>query len=327
MTEKKRAAKTGCVYARRRSDRSLLGWWIKFYRNGEQIVRNAHTTDKEEAERQLAELLGDQAKGVHIARQQMTLEDAVKNVERTATMNGKTLNPAYRGNLMRFFKAKTQMSAITTAKMKAYIEHRLKDGVRNATVNREIEALRRAFTLAFEEGAIHDKPRVFPRLDERGNVRTGFFEPEQFAAIVAALRVVKAEPLIDVVTFAYITGWRRGEILGLRRKHVDLKAGTVRLDPGTTKNMEGRVVFMTTELRGLLERRLTAKPHRAKPHHAKVVRFSKADDGEDFVFTKKNGSPITSFGKRWHSACRAAGIADRIVRKLRFQRCNADVAR
>ena len=151
---------------------------------------------------------------------------------------------------------------------------------------------------------------MFPRLDERDNVRTGFFEPGQFAALVAALRAVKAEPLIDVVTFGYITGWRRGEVLGLRRKHVDLKAGTVRLDPGTTKNKEGRTFFLTAELRALLERRLAARPRRAK-----VVRFAKADDAEGFVFTRKNGTPIGTFGKRWHSACRAAGIPDRVATK------------
>jgi len=110
------------------------------------------------------------------------------------------------------------------------------------------------------------------------------------------------------VTFGYITGWRRGEVLGLRRKHVDLAAGTVRLDPGTTKNKEGRTFFLTAELRALLERRLAARPKRAK-----VVRLAKADDPEGRVFTRKNGTPIGTFGKRWHSACRAAGIPDRVA--------------
>lgn len=204
------------------------------------------------------------------------------------------------------------MSAITTASMKVFIEWRQEQGARNATINREIEAIRRAFTLAHEEGALYDKPRVFPRLDERDNVRTGFFEPEQFQAFTAALRKVKAEPLIDVVTFAYVTGWRLGEVLGLKRKHVDLKAGIVRLDPGTTKNKEGRAFYMTADLRALVERRLAARPKRAR-----VVRFERPDDPEAPLFAKKNGSPIGSFRKRWHSACSAAGIADRVVMRRR----------
>jgi len=46
--------------------------------------------------------------------------------------------------------------------------------------------------------------------------------------------------LLDV-EFAYLTGWRKTEVLTLLWRNVDFEAGTVRLDPGTTKNDEGRV--------------------------------------------------------------------------------------
>jgi integrase len=56
-----------------------------------------------------------------------------------------------------------------------------------------------------------------------------------------------------IVTFAYVTGWRiNSEVLPLQWRQVDLKAGEVRLDPGTTKNMEGRVFYLTAELKKLL---------------------------------------------------------------------------
>jgi integrase len=41
--------------------------------------------------------------------------------------------------------------------------------------------------------------------------------------------------------FAYLTGWRLGEIVTLRWSQVDLRVGVVRLEPGSTKNDEGRV--------------------------------------------------------------------------------------
>jgi hypothetical protein len=41
-------------------------------------------------------------------------------------------------------------------------------------------------------------------------------------------------------------------VLTLERRHLDLEAGTLRLDPGMTKNAEGRIVYLTPELKALL---------------------------------------------------------------------------
>ena len=54
------------------------------------------------------------------------------------------------------------------------------------------------------------------------------------------------------VTIMYVFGWRLGEVMNLRLSQVDLEAGTLRLEPGTTKNKEGRVVYLTPELELLL---------------------------------------------------------------------------
>lgn len=60
------------------------------------------------------------------------------------------------------------------------------------------------------------------------------------------------EYLKPAMTFAYFTGWRgRSEVLALRWSKVDFNAGTVRLEPGTTKNKDGWAVFPA--LRTLLE--------------------------------------------------------------------------
>jgi hypothetical protein len=51
------------------------------------------------------------------------------------------------------------------------------------------------------------------------------------------------------LAIAYTYGWRiQNEVLALERRQVDLDNGTLRLDPGTTKNDEGRVVYLTPEL-------------------------------------------------------------------------------
>ncbi len=63
-----------------------------------------------------------------------------------------------------------------------------------------------------------------------------------------------------MITFAYVTGWRiTSEIVPIQWRQVDLARGEVRLDPGSTKNRDGRVFPLTLELRELLERRLDAR--------------------------------------------------------------------
>lgn len=44
------------------------------------------------------------------------------------------------------------------------------------------------------------------------------------------------------------------EITGLSWSHVDLPQGIVRLEPGETKNTEGRTVYLDDELRAAFER-------------------------------------------------------------------------
>lgn len=72
---------------------------------------------------------------------------------------------------------------------------------------------------------------------EEENTRQWFFEREQFEAVRAKL----PEPVRPVVTFAYLTGWGvNSEVLPLQWRQVDFTAVRVRLEPGTTKNKQGR---------------------------------------------------------------------------------------
>jgi integrase len=60
--------------------------------------------------------------------------------------------------------------------------------------------------------------------------------------------------IMSTPTCVAFTGWRiNSEVLSLQWRQVDLKAGEVRLDPGTTKNLEGRVFYLTSELKELLK--------------------------------------------------------------------------
>lgn len=60
--------------------------------------------------------------------------------------------------------------------------------------------------------------------------------------------------LAVVCTILCTYTWPYGAVVRLERRHLDLEAGTLRLDPG--KNREGRFVRLTPELRGLLAAQL-----------------------------------------------------------------------
>ena len=184
---------------------------------------------------------------------------------------------------------------------RASTEARRKAGASNATVNRELSMLRRAFTLAVESRKLNTRPHV-PLLTEN-NVRTGFFELEQFNAVLKHL----PEHVKPVARFAYITGWRaNSEILPLQWRQVDFQAGTVTLDPGTTKNMEGRVFPMTAELRALL---LEQKAKREALQRDQGVL-------SPWLFTYE-GKHFKSFRRAWITARKAAGLPGRLAHDFR----------
>ena len=137
---------------------------------------------------------------------------------------------------------------LTTADVQAYVEVRQAEEAENGTINRELAALKRMFNLALHANTIARKPYI-PMLEEN-NVRPGFFEQTQFEALLAKLPTWLRPPM----TFAYPTGWRaRREVFPLQWATVDLDAGTVRLEPGTTKNGDGRLIYLNDELQALLQ--------------------------------------------------------------------------
>jgi len=97
--------------------------------------------------------------------------------------------------------------------------------VSNAEINRELQALERIFSIAVRDGKLAMRPHIAMLRED--NVRTGFFEPHQYASVLAHLPT----ELQPVITFAYITGWRiASEVLPLEWRQVDFDGGEVRLD-------------------------------------------------------------------------------------------------
>jgi integrase len=139
------------------------------------------------------------------------------------------------------------------------------------------------------------------RVLTENNTRQGFFERPDLESVVAALPVY----LHDFTRFAYLTGWRKGEIISLKWTDVDRDARAIRLRPEAAKTGRGRTVMLEGDLAELIDRRWQA---RLFEKHSQV-RIAQ------LVF-HRDGEPVGDFRKAWATACQAAG-ADKLFHDLR----------
>jgi integrase len=181
---------------------------------------------------------------------------------------------------------------VTAPRIDRYVKHRLAAGKKPATVNRETQLLGQAFKLGQEHGMGQRVPRI-RRLPER-NTRQGFFEQDEFEDMVPHL----PDYLKDFVRFAYLSGWRKGEISQLQWQDVDRKARLIRLRPDMSKTQDGRVLVLDDDLWELIERRWQERAP------------------APWVFHRK-GLQIGDFKKAWRTACRKAGVPGKLFHDLR----------
>lgn len=318
-------------------------WWVRYYRNGKRYEESSGSAKKGVAIDLLKTREGDGPGGrVTPKIGRLRFEDAAADMLNDYRTNGKRsldeVERRIRLHLEPWFGGR-RLATITPVDVRAYIAKRQadteivrsahdvkrKDGtvrhvpeqrrtiarVSNAEINRELTILKRIFSLSIEASKLLHKPHI-PLLRE-DNTRTGFFEPEHFASLMAHLPAA----LRPVIEFAYITGWRiASEVLPLQWRNVDLTAGEIRLDAGTTKNGEGRVFPMTDDLRALLvvQKREADGLRRTHEQIIPWVFFRMVADSRGGT---KQPRPIVAFNKAWKAATLAAGCPGRIPHDLR----------
>lgn len=157
-----------------------------------------------------------------------------------------------------------------------------KTGRKPATINRRLHVIRQILKHALLEGYISSLPEI-TQLSERGNERQGFFSEEEFQALYKEL----PDYLADVTQFAYLSGWRKSEILSLTWSCMDWNSMVLRLP--TSKNGESRVFpIVNTTMEALLRKRLQKRQG-------------------DLIF-HRGGQPLGDFKRAWKSANKRAGM-------------------
>jgi integrase len=288
---------TGCIYQQHGS-RNL---WIKYHRNGKPFRESTHTADRKKAEQKLKQRLAEIATGqfTSLRVDRIRVCELADDFLRDYRINGrKSIEDAkarWNLHLQPFFGTYRAVD-VSSDLIARYVDKRQQQRAKNGSVNRELAALKRMFRL----GQQATPPKVlrvpaFPILQEN-NIRKGFLEDSEYRKLVTASPELWFRALVEL---GRTYGWRVSELLGLRVKQVDLLVRTIRLEPGTTKNRDGREVSMTTAVFELLKQCL----------HNKAA--------ESYVFTRSNGKPIRDFRGTWASACEAAGVPGLLFHDLR----------
>ncbi|HIJ75240.1 MAG TPA: site-specific integrase [Deltaproteobacteria bacterium] len=279
-------------------------YWVKYYKDGKPLRESTKTTDYDEAVAFLADRMADVTKGKtpNIKLNRVKFDNLSEDFLSDYRINGKkSLNRAEISvaHLKAFF-GNMLVIELDSSKVMKYIEHRMGANISNATINRELAALRRMLNLGAQctPAKVDRVPHI--SMLKVNNVRQGFFEHSDFTAV----RDVLPSYLKGMVTFAYKTGWRKSEITGLKWTDADLKNWTVRLNAGETKNEKGRIVYLDSELQEIL-----ADLWQSRKASGKLT---------EYVFMNTDGTDrIKKFDTAWTTACKRVGIPGKLFHDLR----------
>lgn len=280
-------------------------WWIQYSHRGRTYRESTRSRVRADASRLLRKRQSEIARGVSVGpdAEKVSFDQLVElmRADYLQKQNRTWGRVEHAIQHLRPTFGRLSAMAINYDSVSRYVAKRLEKAA-PATVHHEVAALGRMLRLGVLAGLLPMKPAL-PTL-KLDNVRKGFFTDEEVHSVLVHL----PEWYAPAIEFAWRTGWRIGEVKGLTWTQVDFRAGTVRLEPGTTKNRQGRVFpfraypALETVLR--MQRKRTDAWQRA---HGAVV---------PWVFWKEGGQ-LGDHRDSWIRACKKAGVPGRLVHDLR----------
>ncbi len=204
-------------------------WWIAYYHRGKEHRESSESDRETTAKKLLKKRLGEIGMGkvVGPVEERVTFEELSEDLLRDYQVNKRKAAKIIQYPIKHLKNSFTLYKArdLTTDRINGHIARRQQEGAKNATINRELAALKRMFSLAVQAGKLSSKPYI-PTLEEN-NARQGFLDHGSFLALKESL----SEHLKDPVTFLYYSGWRVSEMRALEWRDVDLAGKVIRLRP------------------------------------------------------------------------------------------------
>jgi integrase len=206
------------------------------------------------------------------------------------------------------------LGALTAAEVSAeevecYITERQEEGAANATINRELAALKRMYKLAARSRkiALAETPYI-PHLKE-SNVRKGFVPDKLYDVLVRETGKIGLW-LRAMFEISASYGMRKAELTGLKVRQVnfDERKPAIMLNAGETKNDAARLLPLS-------------------PHILELIKLCIAGKGpDDYIFTRdrtragrkaRKGGHIADMRDAWEEATKAAGCPGLLFHDLR----------
>ena len=292
LTQRNRG--NGRIFKRKNS----AHYWCAYYLRGEEYRESTGTSDPAQAarflKRRIREVGADQI-GVFTfvgpQQERLTVSSLLDALEEDYKLRNK-ISPQFKSHLKQIRTKFDLWRAVdvTAEAVDQYISTRLAQGSAPATINRSTQLLAQAFKLAVERRRLSITPKI-RHLSEKGNERRGYFTYDEFGL----LRLSLPSDLKDFCEFAYLTGWRKGEIASLRWQEID--DDLLELRGQYAKNKNARSVILSGNLENLIVRRRAERMYEADGHCVL----------SEYVFHRM-GEPISDFRKTWNATCVAIGL-------------------
>lgn len=262
-------------------------WWLSFSCYGKQVRLSTGKDKKKSAEKVYHKVMNEVAEGKWFEKphgENKTFSEMMKKYMDEHSIIKKrstSRDTASLKHLLPFFEKYT-LSVLTQqpALINQYKVERLKSGAAPSTLNRELALMKHAFSLAEREWQwVQSNPVKKTSMEKEKPPKDRWLTSDEEKSLLS----VMPQWIQDVTLFGVDTGCRRGEILSLPWKCVDLQKRVVTIFG--QKTGEWRGIPLTERLHEMLSVRSTTIKVRPLPN--------------DVVFTNPLGMPLNIHELRW----------------------------